>query len=193
MSRIKGTVSKVGKSQYSYFIMLDEEQFYYNTKFEPKCKEGDVVGIEFAKKADNRGQIQKVTILTVGDGPANDFESKPSRPSGGRPAAGGDRQDSIVWQHSQEMALRATNIIIASGGFAIKGTADKKRIQIEGLVDELTARYFNDAMNPRQSEAFKTASEIDSDLDQSGDNSAASSFEDGETETDAEAWDKWDN
>ena len=48
MSKIKGTVARCGKGKYSYFIVLDEKDgFYFNTKYEPMCGVGDVVGIEY--------------------------------------------------------------------------------------------------------------------------------------------------
>ena len=52
MSRKKGTVEKVGKSKFSFYIRLDNDTRYFNTKFEPKCGVGDTVGLEFVEKGE---------------------------------------------------------------------------------------------------------------------------------------------
>ena len=131
MSKIKGTVTGVGKSQYSYFVRLDGNPFYYNTKYEPKCGEGDVVGIEFEQKGDARGNIKKLTVLEKNsDGYKGDAGGGKSAGSARSAPAGGDRQDSIVWQHSQEMALRLSTLILANGGYAVKRKTDEKRLQV---------------------------------------------------------------
>lgn len=172
MARIKGTVTKAGKSQYSYYVMLDGADFYYNTKFKPKCGEGDVVGIEFTKKAANRGQISKLKVLENNSGgyDASNSERGNSGSGGPRPnyrassAEGGDRQDSIIWQHSQEMALSAADLLIQAGGFVPKGKdAETKKLDVLTLVDELTVRYFEDASNPKQSKAYKETKGVEAD------------------------------
>ncbi len=170
MARKKGTVTKAGQGKFSYFLQLDGNDFYYNTKFEPKCGEGDVVGIEYEPKGDSRGQIKNVKILEDNSGgykKANSEQSsgdwKGDSSGGGKAAGGGDRQDSIIWQHSQEMAIHFADVLLEKEAFAIKGKPDEKRIQITGLVDELTTKFFNDASDPRKSEAFTTNSEIDED------------------------------
>ena len=194
MSRIKGTVTGEGKSQYSYYVRLDGNQFYYNTKYEPKSGIGDVVGIEFEPKGESRGNIKKLTVLEKNsDGykgsEGGSWTEKPT--SGARSApAGGDRQDSIVWQHSQEMALRLSTLILAWGGYAVKGKTDEKRLQVEGLVDELTARLFRDALDPRKSAAFTSAAEIDEDAE------GGETWGKGEDKPDGSGdgtWDKWDD
>lgn len=190
MSRIKGTVTGEGKSQYSYFVQLDGNPFYYNTKYEPKSGIGDVVGIEFEPKGDTRGNIKKLQVLEKNSdgykgGAGGGSGRAASSPSAA--TAGGDRQDSIVWQHSQEMAIRLAWFITDSGAYSVKGKTDEKRIQIEGLVDELTARLFNDAMDPRKSAAFTTAAEITAD---SGDEWDEGEDKSGKSD---DEWDNWDD
>lgn len=165
MSKIKGTVSGVGKGKFSYFITLESKDgFYFNTKYEPKCGKGDVVGIEYEQKAENRGNVKRVEVLEDNGAPKGvQGGGGEGGGSGGKAETGGARQDSIVWQHSQEMALLLAGTLLSNEAFIIKGKADEKRVQIEELVDELTVRLFKDAMKPLDSEAYKTAGGIDSD------------------------------
>ncbi len=161
MSRCKGKVTGIGKGKFSYFIRLDtKDGFYFNTKYDPKCGIGDVVGIEFEQKAENRGNVKKVQILEDSGSPKG---MQAQDTGGGTGGGGGSRQDSIVWQHSQEMALGLVTILLANEAFAAKGKIDAKRVQIEELVDELTTRLFNDASDPRKSKAFLSNSDIDED------------------------------
>jgi hypothetical protein len=171
--RKKGTVSRAGKSKFSYFLQLDGEDFYYNTKFKPKCGEGDVVGIEFDQKADNRGQVKNVKVFEDNSGgyDASNSESPQSGGGGGgsfggskpQSGGGGDRQDSIIWQHSQEMACRVADVLFAAGTLASKGNTESKREEILSTVDELTVRYFDDASNPKGCAAYKTVRGIQED------------------------------
>lgn len=183
MSKIKGTVSGVGKGKFSFFITLESKDgFYFNTKYEPKCGKGDVVGIEYEQKAENRGNVKRVEVLTDNGAPKGVQGGSGGGGSGG---GGGEtstgKQNSIVWQHSQEMALLLVATLLANEAFGLKGKADQKRVQIEELVDELTVRLFKDASNPLDSEAYKTVAGIEGDTD-------------GESESgEAEAKDEWDN
>lgn len=149
----KGTVSKVGKSKFSFFVMLDGEAFYFNTKFEPKCGVGDVVGIEFDKKADNRGQIQKIVMLEDSGSPKGVQEASgfgASKPSGGgNYTPNTDRQDSIVYQSSRKDALVLAEILVANEAIKLPKDADKRRTVIEALVNETTFTYFKAASDPQ--------------------------------------------
>lgn len=166
MAKVKGTVTGVGKGKFSYFIKLGGNEFYYNTKFEPKCGEGDVVGIEFTQKGETRGNVSKVVVLESNSS-GYPGDAAPAAPSGGgyskAPAGNNDRQDSICWQSSRKDALVLVDILLKSEAFAIKGKADAKRVQIEELLDEVTARFFEDALAPRESAAYKGAAEVTAD------------------------------
>lgn len=187
MAKIKGTVSKASKGKFGYFLMLDGNDFYYNTKFEPKCGEGDVVGIEYDPKGPTRGNVKRVQILednTGGYANANSESgggggnfSSGSRGGGSSSNAGGDRQDSIITQHSQEMAISAAALIISNDAYAIKGKPDEKRVQIEGLIDELTAKFFLQAEKPRDT-VLKGAAEIEADAADTDDSDSDDSWSD---------------
>jgi len=178
MAKIKGTVSNTGEGKFSKFIMLEErEGFYFNTKFEPKCGKGDVVGIEYEQKGDTRGNIKKIVVLednggaaakdTWDDAPAGDTKYNP----GSAKVVTGNRQDSIVWQSSRKDALVLAGILLGAEAFKPKGAVDAKRVQIEALVDEITTNYFADASDPRNSAAFKDAEGINEDASEPEDES----------------------
>ena len=184
MSKCKGTVTACGKGKFSFFITLKERDgFYFNTKYEPKCGVGDVVGIEFEKKADNRGNVKKVTLLEDNGGK----KGVQSAGGSGGGAASGERQDSIIWQHSQEMALSLVGLLIANEAFALKGKSDAKRVQIEELLDELTTRLFKDASNPKKSKAFTGSEEIEKDSE-GGEEGGKDEWDD-----DKDGGDTWDD
>lgn len=165
MARVKGTVTKAAKGKFSYFILLDGNDFYYNTKFEPKCGEGDVVGIEYTPKGDTRGNITKLKVLEDNSG---GYSASNSERSGGGAAAyarsgGGDRQDSIIWQSCQKVAAALVQAEVTAGSLASKGTADSKQKEIKGRYDELTVSLFEDACDPRNSSTFKEVKGIEED------------------------------
>lgn len=168
MSKIKGTVTGCGKGKFSYFIVLDsKEGFYFNTKYEPKCGKGDVVGIEYEQKAENRGNVKRVEVLESNSSGYEDTSkaaSSGSYSSGGG-GGGGGRQDSIVWQSSRKDALVFAGLLVSEGvkGFKLAGKPDARRTQVEELVDEITARFFEDASDPRACKAMTSNAAIEDD------------------------------
>ena len=197
MSKAKGTVSGCGKGKYSYFITLNErEGFYFNTKYEPKCGKGDVVGIDYEQKGDSRGNVKKVVVLEKNSNGYEDTSGKFSGGGGsggssGGGTGGGDRQDSIVFQSSRKDALVAAGLLIQTETVKIpKG--DKGRIVIEALIDEITVRFFKDASDPKASEAYSTYTEIEEDAKEpepSGDSGAE--WEGEEKDAGSVEWDEW--
>jgi hypothetical protein len=198
LSKVKGTVTKAGKGQYSYYLQLDGNDFYYNTKFEPKAGEGDVVGIEFEKKGPSRGQINKCKVLEDNSGGYQASNSEKTgggksfgtrNSSTGKAASGNSRNESIVLQHSQEMACRAAEIILAQEAYAVKGKPDAKFLQVEALIDQLTVKFYKDAIDPLNSALLKEAEEIEDDAEGGGDDS----WDDDDSESnDGDGWDDWD-
>lgn len=166
MSKRKGTVTKIGKSQYSYYIQLDGDSHYFNTKYNPKCGVGDVVGITFDPKGEQRSQIKDVKILEDKGGPKG---MQDGGGSGGGSGGGGGykaepgRQDSIVYQSSRKDALVLTDILVSNDAIKLPKDADKRRTIIEALVDETTVAYFAAASNPKA--AMKAEEEVKADAD----------------------------
>ncbi len=164
MSKVKGTVTKQGKSKFSYYVMIDtKDGFYFNTRYEPKCGEGDVVGIEYESKGENRGNVKKITILEDNGGPKGVPKSEWNEGGSKTGGGGGNRQDSIVFQSSRKDALVLVGILLGAEAYATKGKADAKRVQIEGLLDELTAKFFADASDPRKSKVLTDNAELEED------------------------------
>ena len=196
MSKVKGTVSGCGKGKYSFFITLVErEGFYFNTKYEPKCGKGDVVGIEFTPKGDSRGNVQKVIIL---ESNSNGYEDtggsgggKGGGSGGGSGGGNADRQDSIVWQSSRKDALVLAGLLV-SNEYVKVPKGDKGRIVIEALVDEVTARFFGDASDPKKSAAYTTNVGIEEDAKPEGDDSGGDWDEKDEPKK-PDSWDEWDD
>jgi hypothetical protein len=172
MSKRKGTVTKIGKSQYSFYIQLDGDSHYFNTKFDPKCGVGDVVGITFDKKGEQRSQIKDVKILEDKGGPKG---MQGGGGSGGGKGGGGytaepGRQDSIVYQSSRKDALVLVDILVSNGAIKLpKTNVDGRRTVIEALVDETTVAYFAAASNPKA--AMKAEEEVKADADDDWDDS----------------------
>ena len=162
MSKCKGKVTALGKSKFSYFVMLDtKDGFYFNTKFEPKCGKDDVVGIDYTSKGENRGNVSKITLLEDSGSPKG-VQAKEEF-SGGGSSGGGNRQDSIVFQSSRKDALVMIGVLLGAEAFATKGGPDAKRVQIESLLDEITARYFKDASDPLKSDVITSNAVVDDD------------------------------
>ena len=161
MSRKKGTVTAAAQSQYGYFVQLQETgDFYYNTKFEPPCGVGDVVGIAYEDKGKGRGNVTKIKLLES-NGPG--FQKKEPAAKRGGGGGGGfndpNRQDSIIFQSSRKDALVFVDLLIRNEAFALKGKAGDKAVQISELITEITAKFFADAADPRNSDVLKGAEE----------------------------------
>ncbi len=186
MAKIKGTVTKASKAKYGYFLMLDGNDFYFNTKFEPKCGEGDVVGIEYEQKGESRGQIKRVQVLEDNSGgyKSSNSESSYGGKSGGNGgASGGSRQDSIIWQSCQKVAASLVAAEVAAGSVASSGNANSKQQEIKGRFDELTVALFEDASDPKNSDTYATVKGIEKDA-----GGEESSNDDGDEWSDDDEW-----
>ena len=180
MAKVKGTVFRAGQSKFGFYVKLDGDDTFYNSKFEPKCGEGDVVGIEFTQKGKS-SNITKLVVLEKGSGGSR------ASSGGGKATGGGDRQDSIVWQHSQEIAARLTAILVANGGIELpaKG-ADKRATAIQGTFNALTYELFTAAIDPRESAVFKAEAGVAEDAEETTEDEGWD--DSGEGEEDA-SWD----
>ncbi len=144
MSRAKGKVARIGDGKYSKYIMLENKDgFYFNTKYDPKCGVGDVVGITYTPKGETRGNITKVEILEDAGGPKGVQEN--ARVSAGPGSV--DRNASIIMQHSQEMALRYVTILLSAEAIKLPKASDREEF-VSTLVDEAIVRFNEQATNP---------------------------------------------
>lgn len=159
MARRKGKVSKIGKSKYSFFIQLDGDGHYFNTKYNPKCGVGDVVGLTYEPKGEQRSQIKDVKLLEDNGGPKGYQESSGGGFGGGSSKGGGsyasdpDRQASIIYQSSRKDALVMAELILSNDGIKLPKAEDARRTVIEELVSEFTLSFFTDASNPSKATA----------------------------------------
>ncbi len=145
MSRAKGKVARIGDGKFSKYIMLDNKDgFYFNTKYNPKCGVDDVVGITYTPKGETRGNITKVEILEDAGGPKGVQENARVYSGGG---GGGDRNASIIMQHSQEMALRYVTLLLSAEAIKLPKASDREEF-VSTLVDEAIARFNERATNP---------------------------------------------
>ncbi len=143
MSKAKGKVARIGDGKYSKYIMLENKDgFYFNTKYNPKCGVDDVVGITYTPKGEARGNISKIEILEDAGGPKGVQEN--ARVSSG---GGGDRNASIIMQHSQEMALRYVTILLSAEAIKLPKVSDREEF-VSTLVDESISRFNEQATNP---------------------------------------------
>ena len=145
MSKTKGKVKLVGSGRFSKFVMLEERDgFYFNTKFDPPCGIGDIVGIEFEPKGDMRGNIKRIVVITDNGAPKGVQESAADSPSGG----GGDKTPSIVWQHSQEMAIRFVSTLVSSESIKLPAAAKREDFLV-GLVDGYTEKFNTEGLSAK--------------------------------------------
>ncbi len=153
MSRAKGKVARIGDGKFdSKYIMLDNKDgFYFNTKFDPKCGVGDVVGITYTPKGETRGNISKVEILEDAGGPKGVQES--ARVSAGPGSV--DRNASIIMQHSQEMALRYVTLLLSVEAIKLPKASDREEF-VSTLVIEATGRFVEQATNPQAPELVES-------------------------------------
>jgi hypothetical protein len=148
MAKVKGTVKLVGDGKFSKFVMLENRDgYYFNTKFDPKCGVGDVVGIEFESKGETRGNIKKLVLLEDNGAPKGVQEKKSSGGGGGGGGGRGDQGPSIVMQHSQEMGLRYVSILLQAEAIKLPAAA-KREAFLSTLVDESTQRFYVEAFAP---------------------------------------------
>jgi hypothetical protein len=159
MAKVKGKLTRVGKGKFGFFLMIEERDgFYFNTKFEPKAGAGDVVGIEYEPKGETRGNVKKVVLLEDNGGPkgAGGSSSGGSSNKGGGYRANPGKEASIVWQHSQEMAVRVVTALLANEAVKLPANQAKKEEVIRSLIGSYTVELFTDAQNPLESETYKT-------------------------------------
>lgn len=185
MAKIKGIVARVGDGKFSKYIMLEgKDGFYFNTKFNPTVGVGDEVGITYTPKGDTRGNISDVKMLKDSGSPKGVQEEARSTGGGGG-ESGGARQDSIIWQHSQEMAIAYVGLLFETD--ALKIPAKQKEAVVSAAVDDATVRFFKDASNPKKSEAFKSAADVDEDMSEEA-QAEKDDDDDGEWSDDESEW-----
>ena len=142
------------KSTYgTYGFKLENVEPWFNST-EPYADilvRGNTVNVKATKKGKSY-VIEKVKLV-----------SEPEAPTPARGGSGGsDRSAVIQYQHSQEMGILATELVMSAGGFKFgKAKAADVETLVLAKVDELTARFYNDIAPLR---ALGEAEEIEADL-----------------------------
>ena len=151
--RAEGIVYKIFDNETrvgtTYQIKIDGDDKYYGTyKTRPDTKPGDFVKFEFTTK----GRFHNVKMDTLEieacevETSAGAAEGAPSEGATKARASNDGRQMSIVWQHSQEMALRLAQVAQDAGCLDLGA---KKGGQFEALqvwVNASTEEFYGDAM-----------------------------------------------
>lgn len=173
---MRGVVVKIGEKTgrnrrgqwtlYSFITQDDDgkEGGWVTFGFEaPPFKEGDFIEYETEEDSEGRVQYKKGTGKIV---PRPKPQSAPRAEPASTPAADGGisrrsgssdydtRQQQIVLQHSQEMAIQATALLLQNDGLPITKASTKageaKRFEeIVAAIDKLTVKYFNDVVSDR--------------------------------------------
>jgi len=148
-------------TKYSFKLMDDqgvEGEEYISFGFDkPPFAEGDYVSLETLEGKYGHDYIQGTGTISKDKGPApakqNTYKGK-----GGK--GGGYKQDParegrIVWQHSQEMALRKMDILLQNDGLPLTKTTGKanqaKRFEeLSAMLNKFEVEAYEDAMNPQR-------------------------------------------
>ena len=151
MALARGTVKKISKAKFGFCFLLDNNDLFFDTKYEPKFSEGDEVGVTYTAKKNGTGaQVTKVDLLSKG--------APQAKAAAGGGESSGRRNESIVWQHSQEMAIQTVAIIAGLQKV-------KSQEAVDALISDYTVRYYRDAVDPSKSGAFKAAADVDADTE----------------------------
>ena len=158
MPEASGIVYEIGSNNtrvgMTYSIKIDGDDKYYGTyKTVPPCFAGNFVTFDYS--TNGRGYHNAdVKTIKVEAAPAagvagNNLTQAPAASAAAASAhkSADGRQASIVWQHSQEMALRFAAIAQEAGALDL-GTKGGKEGKLEALniwVDAKTVDYFKDA------------------------------------------------
>lgn len=141
-----------------------DEWFRLNEEQAASVSKGDKVTVIYSP--DGKGGFRVKAIeqaAEVGGG------SRGRKSGGGGYSGGGNdaRSDAIQYQHSQEMALRAVNILVTSESFKLPAKPADRYDAVLGLVDALTAKFHNDIATLAAVKAEKGVQEdLDDDEDE---------------------------
>ena len=194
MSKVaQGKVTKASKTKYGYFVQLNGQDFYYNTKYKPKYGEGAEVKLKYEPKGESRGNIVATKVISDPAGGYDNANSESSNSGGGRGGSrggysrgGDDRQDSIIMQCAQKVATPFLALLLERGAVVVKGSPDEIRTQLTEVRRELEAEFYRAAKDPLNSPALKTADSIDKDFDDDFDD--APSTDDGWDDDSGSDW-----
>ena len=171
-----------------YGFKIDGHDFFINSPkpLKDKLARGNTVQVTVAKKDGKYKLVKPPKVLAKGSGGG-----------GGRGRGGGGRDPEtgaqIAWQHSQDVAAKVLEMLIANGGLKIPKTKpDQACTVICEKFDELTAKLFKDVT---ERDPLKTAEEIEDDLEDEDDDDADEDGDDDDEDEDEDDDDDvdWDD
>lgn len=167
MSIKKFTVGAVSRKQtYGHYgVKIDGTDTWVNVKSIDGIERGAVLKAEVIKKKD-RWYASNVKVISEGAAPSSGGGggSYAGKSGGGKGGYGDpERNAQIVWQHSQEMAISAVDLLIRNDAAKLgaKTKVEERKTTIIDMIDELTVHFFNEVAARK---ALKKAKEIDEDL-----------------------------
>lgn len=165
---VKGVVVWAGDEKkygnYSFKLKDNDSWFRSPKRCEDIIQPGYTVQVKVEEN--DRGDLELVAkpkLVKKGKPPAKG--GKGGRRGGGGYKADPEREKRIVMQHSQEMGLAAAKLIIEQEAIKLggKNKPDERKKQIVILVDELTAKFFNESFDP--SKVLAGQAEVDEDFE----------------------------
>lgn len=168
MNRVEGVVWKVYDRKYrgrdSFTIKIDGDDIWYRAgdkRYAGIAESGNRVAFDAEMNADGTSATIKGPVTLA----------KPASPAAnGTPSAGGDRNNSIVYQSSRKDAIELVQLLVASGSLALPKAQKAKVGAIEAAVDRYTALFFDDVGTlgavVREAESGGESEEPESDEDE---------------------------
>lgn len=175
---IKGVVTWVSDEKkfdnYSFKLKGRDEWFRSPQRAKGIIEKGYEVKVVVEENDRGDFDVKKKPVL-LKKGKLPDKGGKGGR--GGNGKRDPETEKRIVMQHSQEMGISAAALIIANGGIKLPKTKpDAIKTVILELIDELTAKAFNDSYNADR--VLKKAKDVDEDLDDEEEESEDTDSED---------------
>lgn len=141
-NRIEGVVYKVYdrdfRGQKSYTIKIDNDPIWYRCgtkRFAGIAESGNRVAFNATMNPDGTSAKVEGEVTLAAKAPAA---------ASGTPNAGGDRNNSIVYQSSRKDALELVTLLVSSGALKLPSAQAKKAGAVEAAVDRYTALFFDD-------------------------------------------------
>jgi hypothetical protein len=157
--------------------------FRYGKKELPEGVEaGATIKVKATKMDDGNFKVAAIKVVEAA-------KKKGSGGGGGGKGGGGgykkdpEVQAQIVFQHSQEMAIRYIEVLKDADALKAYKTSDTRRVKLDGLLDELIVKFYNDVLKRPQ---LSEAEEVKEDLEPSDDD-LKDEFEDDDEDFDGDA------
>lgn len=142
-----------------WFFVKGYDGFFRTKKRSPGILEkGNMVTMQVQTKEKNGKTEYLLTAdpVLAGEGTTS-TATAPSAGAAPKAAFRDDRGPAITWQHSQEMAIQAAELLLAQGAYKL-GAANKPQerfTQIVALIDDLTVKFYEEVETKAPLEAAR--------------------------------------